>query len=146
MKSLTAYLFLLYAVIYLMFSYYYNYSVLCILMVMCALYTFWFAAVVLFPCCGTNNLLSYPIMSGSWQTLHVVNTRSWKRRCSPSYPCLWQAVCLEAMFPLRLATPVGTSPLQSPRPSPLPPPFAAALPQVHHCHFYNHLSGLMSII
>lgn len=68
--------------------------------------------------------------AGSWQMLHGESMRLWRRRCSPSCLCLWQAICLAAVFPLRLATPVETSPLQLPHPSPLPLPSAAVRLQV----------------
>lgn len=70
------------------------------------------------------------LMPGSWQMLLGESTRLWRRRCSPSYLCLWQAVCLAAVCPPPLATPVAISPLRLPHPSPLPPPSAAVHLQV----------------
>lgn len=61
----------------------------------------------------------YLTTPGSWQMLQGENTRPWRRRCSPSCLCLLQAICHVAMFPHHPATPVETSPLQSPHPSPL---------------------------
>lgn len=61
----------------------------------------------------------YLTTPGSWQMLQGENTRPWRRRCSPSCLCLLQAIYHVAMFPHHPATPVETSPLQSPHPSPL---------------------------
>lgn len=77
-----------------------------------------------------NIYILYAIMPGSWQMLHGENMRPWRKRCSPSYLCHWQAVCPAAVFPRRLATPVEISPLQSPHPSPPPLPSAAVHLQV----------------
>lgn len=92
------------------------------------------------PAC---EVVLFPTISGSWQTLHGGNMRRRGRRCSQSCLCPWLATCPEALC---LDTAVETSPLLLRHPSPLLLHSAAVHPQVTNQkgHLLILLSTLMS--